>query len=836
MPRLLSGSTLRRGGSGEFLDLKGAMPQLPATETTLTGFTLVTDSVLRTSYRSSLGFVEFKNASIYSSLNDGQIRILATGTSFASTGTNSGTLVVGGGIGVNSNMFVRDDITVNDLLIGQGWEDPDYGGYNNIVIKGTALPKLNDFANGQENIVIGYDALQNIQLSNQSIAIGKNALSSGTGVTKSIAIGNNALRDVGTTPDWAKRPITGVQIIDSKPIVSATNTKPASIFVNGHGLTTGDRISIVDVVGWDRTGSSYHLVNDQSFFVNVVSPDVLQLFNNNFLTEETALDGRAGTATSYVSGGSIIYPIEITAPGNDYITGTAVLLQFTNGVEELHEQTVYARPLNSSTFQIYQDSAIRKGIDGTGMTPFVDNGTSTRVMYKVNNIAVGYNAGMSLFDGEQNFFMGDRIAENLTTGSYNFFLGHEVGNNIKVGSGNISIMGDTLIDNRDNQVGIGNIFYYNGLGYLQLNTDVGLGLGSTSTGGNSGALAVLGGVSISKNLIADEQVLFRSDISSVSKDTGALVVSGGVGIGESLFVEGSLNVTGSGDVVLSPTGADVYIRPTSGGTVQVFPNVVGELDNITIGYYIPQSGYFTNLYAKNETQSLGTDSGALIVSGGAGIAKDLWVGGTIHGIVAGNVDTATNLAGGSPGAVVYQANTGTTAFLPIGTSGTVLTSDGTNILWAESEGGHADTATTSTFANSVLVDSGVTTTDTYYVGLVSNINSYSGISSDVDLIYNTTTNRLSVTHLSVTGTTTSTSTTVNQALLVTGGVGFAEAIRARDGNPLEDNLLYTPKVTISTSAPINPRVGDFWINPTFGVELQWIKDGESSFWIQFTGF
>ena len=59
MPSLLSGSTLRRGGSGEFIELANAQPQLPATDTTLTGFTLVTNSLLQTSYRSSLGFVEF---------------------------------------------------------------------------------------------------------------------------------------------------------------------------------------------------------------------------------------------------------------------------------------------------------------------------------------------------------------------------------------------------------------------------------------------------------------------------------------------------------------------------------------------------------------------------------------------------------------------------------------------------------------------------------------------------------------------------------------------------------------------------------------------------------
>ena len=81
MPRLISGSTLRRGGSGDFIDLAGAMPQLPPTNTTATGFTLVTDSLLRTTYRSSLGFVEFGDSSMYSSLPAGTITVLATGTS-----------------------------------------------------------------------------------------------------------------------------------------------------------------------------------------------------------------------------------------------------------------------------------------------------------------------------------------------------------------------------------------------------------------------------------------------------------------------------------------------------------------------------------------------------------------------------------------------------------------------------------------------------------------------------------------------------------------------------------------------------------------------------------
>ena len=68
MPNLLSGSLLRRGGSGDFIDLAGAQPQLPPTDTTATGYSLITDGLLRTAYRSSLGYVEFRDSTMWSAL------------------------------------------------------------------------------------------------------------------------------------------------------------------------------------------------------------------------------------------------------------------------------------------------------------------------------------------------------------------------------------------------------------------------------------------------------------------------------------------------------------------------------------------------------------------------------------------------------------------------------------------------------------------------------------------------------------------------------------------------------------------------------------------------
>lgn len=833
MPKLISGSTLRRGGSGEFIDLKGAMPQLPPTDTLDTGFSLVTDNLFRTSYRSSLGFVEFNSATLYSSRPEGSIKILATGTSFASTGTQSGTLVVTGGIGVGANMFIKDDITVNTLLIGQGYSNPEDGAVNNIVIRGTASPTTNDFAVGQNSIAIGYDALTNLNQSYNSIAIGRYALSTGTRLRNNIAIGDHALKESGVVYDRFILPITAVTARSRKNISNITNDLPAVVTVTSHGLTTGSRISIYNVNG--LTTSTFSWVNEQSFYVDKLTDDTFALYNDDSLTPTSGLDTRSIVSTGYISSGTIIYPLEITVPDNDYSAGTAIqLTNLTNGLDEIDNYVFYTLPVGGAVFQLYNDGILAKGLDGTELTPWISEGTSTRVLLSSNNIAIGTNAGKSLYDGERNFFLGDYVAQNLTTGSFNFFIGHEVGNNLTRGSGNVSIMGDNLIDGRDNQVNIGGIFYYNGAGYLQLQADTGVGLGTTATSTGSGAFAVYGGISVSENIITYGPINVKSTEISSSPSTGALVIDGGVGIAGDVNINGQLAVEGPEQVILSPDGADVRIEPQTGGDLVIFPQApgIGSIDNTVIGASVPKEGYFTNLEARSDTNAIGTNSGALQVIGGVGIGKDLYVGGTIYGTIsgAGSANSATNIIGGDAGSVVIQTATNQTGFVSIGVNGTVLMSDGSLPYW----GSLSSMDGTSTNSDHVFVDS-VQPNTSYYLGLTDTITNYSTVTSDVLLAYNTTDGTLTVPQLNVTSTLASSNTTTNQSLVVAGGVAVSGSIRSPDGQIDEDYLLYTPKVTISTSSPLAPRVGDFWIDPNFGVELQYIKDGTSTFWVQFTG-
>ena len=125
-----------------------------------------------------------------------------------------------------------------------------------------------------------------------------------------------------------------------------------------------------------------------------------------------------------------------------------------------------------------------------------------------------------------------------------------------------------------------------------------------------------------------DKLVIAGTYGSTNTDTGALVVSGGVGIGENLNVGGNLTVAGQVD--LSPTGADVNILPGVGGTVLIYPDQYGYVDNMIIGASQPRIGYFTNLVVEETSNATSTSTGALTVAGGVGIAKDLWIGGEIY--------------------------------------------------------------------------------------------------------------------------------------------------------------------------------------------------------------
>lgn len=518
MAKLLSGSTLRRGGSGQFIDLKGAQPQLPPSPTTSTGYTLVTDNLLRTFYRSSLGNLEFDQGKVYSNIPNGNITLIGTGTGNVvvlkdvySTSTTTGALVVEGGIGIGRNIWTGEDITVNGITIGKGYE-----GLNNLIIRGTAEPQVDDFNNGQQSIAIGYDALLGLSSTYKNIAIGRYALSTGTDMAGNIAIGDSALKELGSKHFNYIGSITNIVVTPSVSISNITNANPVVVTANSHGLSTGSKIFISGVIGMTATVTAnnvttiVNLVNNQAFYVNAISGNTLALYTEQTISTATSLSGT--NFSSYISSGTIYGPVILTVPRHKISTGTELTVLNVNGMTELNNNEYFVDVLNSSTLSLYADNSVIEPIDGTGFTSYVSGGIVIQNYLRNDNVAIGINAGKNLINGEQNFFLGSDIGMNFTTGSYNFFLGHEVANFVYSGNANISIGGDNIVDGLDNQVNIGSVFYYNGTGYLRLNADTGVGLGTVSTGTDTGALVVLGGVGITDNIVVGTSATIKGSL------------------------------------------------------------------------------------------------------------------------------------------------------------------------------------------------------------------------------------------------------------------------------------------------------------------------------------
>lgn len=704
MPGLLSGKTLRSGGSNTYIQLSTAQPQLPPTPSTSTGYTLVTDDKLVTTYRSSLGNLEFSHGTVYSNEPNQDIKLIGTGTGIiivaggtTSQGIDTGALVIQGGVGISDNLWTGKDIHVNGLTIGQGFE-----GINNIVIRGTATPQTSGADDGQESIVIGYDALGGLSTSYKSIVIGTNAASSGTGLSNTIAIGDSALKNIGVLHYEEISTIAAVTL--ANPVVIETTS--------AHGLTSGTSIKLIDLEGTVE-------LNDNNYYVGVLSPTELELYQN----------------------------INLSVP-----------------------------------------------VDGTTYTPYTTSGTVNVNLVWDNNIAIGTSAAENLRNGEKNFFFGDNIATNLTTGSYNFFVGHDVAGNITNGSGIIAIGGDNLVDGVDNQINIGSVFYYNGQGYTQLNSDLGAGIGTQAI-----ALKYLTAVTT-----ATQSWPVRITTTNYGISTGTEIyftnVGGMIELNNKFFFA---SYVGTG------TNVDEHICELYRDPTLTIP-----VDGLTFGEYT--SG--------GEVNEL-NPTGAFSIDGGVGVKGNLIVadnaefysGMYVESLITGTITKAINLTLGETGSIPYQTNPGETSFIPIGAASTVLVSDGTTATWQTIGNLSAGNAQTATNAENIFVNPVVPET-TYYIGLTETTGDFSPVDGDTALSYVTTQ-----------------ATTSSYYVSGTNVLNVPGSIYSNDGNADEANLLYTPRVTVSATAPLDPRVGDFWIDPTYGVELQYINDGGNKFWIQFTG-
>ena len=253
------------------------------------------------------------------------------------------------------------------------------------------------------------------------------------------------------------------------------------------------------------------------------------------------------------------------------------------------DRWVLVEPQESSG-DIYRESKV--GINNNSPTYDLDVSGDLRVTQNVR--FTGNEQSTSIADGSLTVVGGVGIGLNLN-----------VGGNLNV-TGTAEILDDTTIDASLDVTGDAYI-------QLQLEVDSYVDVGDylivrstqSSTGVNSGALVVFGGVGIEENLNVGNDVTINGTTSSTDKNSGALVVEGGVGIEENLNVGNYVTINGTTSSSDKDTGALIV----EGG--------VGIEENLNVGNDVTISG---------TTSSIDKDTGALVVEGGVGIEENLNVG------------------------------------------------------------------------------------------------------------------------------------------------------------------------------------------------------------------
>jgi len=216
----------------------------------------------------------------------------------------------------------------------------------------------------------------------------------------------------------------------------------------------------------------------------------------------------------------------------------------------------------------------------------------------------------------------------------------------------------------------------------------------TSSTGNTSTLQVDGGAAIAQNLIVGTDATVYGDLTVYGSIPNVSITTGTF---TNLIVTdlSTLNAVTAG--VTTATSLDVSARLAVGG--------LSQLNNATLA---------------NATNSTSSTTGALTVTGGVGIQKDLWVGGRAYVNGFEVVTTATVIAS-TLQAVSEQGSTTTVALALLNTSSSTSTTTGALVVsGGVGVGGSINVESTSYISGSKILTAGDLETVTYTATYLTN--------------------------------------------------------------------------------------------------------------------
>jgi len=373
---------------------------------------------------------------------------------------------------------------------------------------------------------------------------------------------------------------------------------------------------------------------------------------------------------------------------------------------------------------------------------------------------------------------------------------------------------------------------------------------------NSGSgVAVSSNSAISYNpstlVLSTSGLAITAGTASTNSSTGALIVTGGVGIGGSLYVAGDLTINGTTTTINTVT-LTVDDKNIELGSVATPSDVTAEGGGITLRGATDKSiNWYTgtgwsssescnlasgNTYKINNTavisnSSLGTGVTNSSLTALGTITTGVWSGTSITAFYGGTGLQTTFTVGD----ILYANTSSTWARLTANSnSGYVLTSAGsgatpTYVAQSTLFVGNATSSGIATTATNINVISASTNAN-HPLLFTPSFGSASGlaVSSNTTLVYNPSSDILSVSGAAITSATAS-NTASTGSLVVTGGVGIGQSVSVGGRLQLFNSSNYTAFVssatgnTVYTLPATSPATGSSILQSTSAGVLSWVS-------------
>lgn len=561
----------------------------------------------------------------------------------AASSNTTGDLQVAGGASVQGDLYVGGtlNLTGGEIVVG------GVSFQNGMTLSGSINPASEYFTitNGAATPAVTFQ----VDTATGNTDIFGTINVRGAGIITGLASLQNNLNLAGdlviATNKFTVASVTGNTAIAGTLNVTGVTTIQNSLGVSGTFAINSNKFIVTGSSGNTSIAGTLGVAQNFSIATNK--------FTVSSATGATSIAGSLDVGSTFSVASSSQLNSTLRVSGGTTLDSTlGVAGNVTVGTNALTVDSATGNLVTLGTAEVYGTALLRSSLTVSGASylnstaavagDFTVNTNKFKVVSTTGNTTV---AGTLAVGGNATLSGNLALTDDLTVGGTNFVVDAQTGN--VTAQGTLAVTGVSTLSSTLRVIGAATFDSTIGVG-----REVTLNTTTQATTLGQGALVIAGGASVAKNLFVGGDLGVTGNLSGVQGNFSGnvtdnnqrvlvnVVPSGSIGINISDLTKTGSTVTFTVNnlgVISVANGTDTTVSANTGTSVSI--NVTSTLETVT-GRGASSTQAIT---LSNTTDASSTITGALKVTGGVGIGKNLYVGGTLN--IAGGTSITGNIAG-----------------------------------------------------------------------------------------------------------------------------------------------------------------------------------------------